>query len=95
VKTRLVLEAIARAEGILAEDSEKEEKVRELSETYKMSPEEFKEKVSPDFMDHIGKDIVFGKTVDFIYDSAKQGKAPAKKKNKEAAAEKKETVKNI
>ncbi|MFO7636081.1 MAG: trigger factor [Clostridia bacterium] len=95
VKTRLVLEAIAKAEGILAEEGEKEEKVRELSETYKMSPEEFKEKVTPDFMEHIGQDIIFGKTVDFIYDSARQGKAPAKKKSKEAAADKKETVKSI
>ncbi|MCB4999457.1 trigger factor [Streptococcus mutans] len=68
VKTNLVIEAVAKAEGFEATDEEIEKEISDLATEYKMETEQVRSLLSPDMLKH---DIAMKKAVNVITDSAK------------------------
>ncbi len=96
VKTDLALGAIAEAEKLEVTDADVDAECQRLGEQYGMKPEEVK-KIVP--MGDLKKDLRNQKAASVVFDSAKVGKAPAKKaavkktEKKDEAGEKKPTAK--
>lgn len=94
VKTDLALGAIAEAEKIEITDKEIDDECARLAEQYGMKADEVK-KIVP--LAELKKDLSNQKAANIIFDSAKVGKAPAKKstakKAEEPAAEEKKPAK--
>ncbi|MCL2096522.1 MAG: trigger factor [Oscillospiraceae bacterium] len=68
VKTRLALEKIVELENIEATDEELEEEFGKIAETYKMEPDEVKEKMDAAL---VRTDLAIRKAVDFVKANAK------------------------
>ena len=68
VKTNIVIEAVAKAEGFEATDEEIEKEMSDLATEYKMEAEQVRSLLSPDMLKH---DIAMKKAVNVITDSAK------------------------
>lgn len=68
VKTNLVIEAVAKAEGFEATDEEIEKEISDLATEYKMEAEQVRSLLSPDMLKH---DIAMKKAVNVITDSVK------------------------
>ncbi len=94
VKASLVLQILAREEGIMASDEEVEAKIAELRDVYQKSPEAMKSLKQPEVRQDIKNRLTIDKTLDFLV-KANQGnvtkatktpakKAPAKKATKKA-----------
>ncbi|MCD3388732.1 trigger factor, partial [Streptococcus equi subsp. zooepidemicus] len=71
VKTNLVIEAIAKAEGFEASDDEIEKEINDLAAEYSMPVEQVRSLLSADMLKH---DIVMKKAVEVITSSAKANK---------------------
>ncbi|MCK5812026.1 MAG: trigger factor [Clostridiales bacterium] len=84
VKTQLVIEAISKKEDFLVTDEEYDAKVAETAKTYNMELEEFTKTLNDDYKEYFKEQIVSEKTVEYIYDNAKQVATPAKKESKDA-----------
>ena len=84
VRRDLALNAVIAAEDIQISDEELEEEYKHLSEQYHMELDKVKEAVAAD---DIRKELSMKKAEQVIYDSAKVGKAPAKKKTTKKKAE--------
>ena len=82
VRRDLALNAVIAAEDIQISDEELEEEYKRLSEQYHMELDKVKEAVAAD---DIRKELSMKKAEQVIYDSAKVGKAPAKKTTKKKA----------
>ena len=72
VKSRLVLEAIIKAEDIKPEDKEVEEKVKEMAKNYGRSEEELLK--NEGFKSYIVDNMKYEKAIAFILDNAKMKK---------------------
>ena len=72
------------AENIQVSDEELEEEYKKLAEQYHMELDKVKQAVAAD---DIRKELSLKKAEQVIYDSAKVGKAPAKKKTTKKKAE--------
>ena len=72
IKSRLVLEAIAKAEDIQVSDDELEEELKKMAEMYQMDVEQLSGLVGDSEKDAIKKDIAVQKAVDFVRDAAKE-----------------------
>lgn len=68
VKTNLVIEAIAKAEGFEASDEDIEKEINDLATEYNMPVEQVRSLLSPDMLKH---DIAMKKAVEVITESAK------------------------
>ena len=68
VKTNLVIEAIAKAEGFEASDEEIEKEINDLASEYNMEVEQVRKLLSADMLKH---DIVMKKAVDVVTSTAK------------------------
>ncbi|MFZ2483303.1 MAG: trigger factor, partial [Streptococcus parauberis] len=68
VKTNLVIEAIAKAEGFEASDEEIEKEINDLATEYNMPVEQVRTLLSADMLKH---DIAMKKAVEVITESAK------------------------
>lgn len=66
VKVSLLLENVAKAEGIEANAEEIDEKIVEMSKQYNMEAEKLKELLRPEDMDGIKKEIEFTKAIELI-----------------------------
>ncbi|WP_297210752.1 trigger factor [uncultured Flavonifractor sp.] len=84
VRRDLALNAVVAAEGIQISDEELEEEYKRLSEQYHMELEQVKQAAGAD---DVRKELSLKKAERVIYDSAKEGKAPAKKKAAKKKAE--------
>ena len=96
IQSRLVLEAVAKAEGLTADDAEYEEEIGKMSERYQMEPDKIKETLGENGKKQILVDIVIEKAVTFLVDNAKEGSKAAKttaKTAKKAAEDKAEEEK--
>jgi trigger factor len=69
VRTTLVIEEVAKAEGIKATEAEMTEKYEELAKQYKMEVEEIKKYIPASILE---KDVIVNKAYQFILDSAKK-----------------------
>lgn len=70
IKSRLVLEAVANAEGIEASDEEYSEELKQMSENYKMKLEELEDMIGKYEKDAIKEDIVIRKAVEMVVGQA-------------------------
>ena len=84
LKTRLVLEAIVKAEGIKASDEAVDEKLEEMAKAYKMDLEKIKAVVAPADINNIRTDIEVREAVDRIVAEANL-KEPEKASRKKAS----------
>ena len=66
VKTRLVLEAIIKAEGIDVLESEVDAKLEETAKKYNKTLEEIKSNMNENNINYIKNDILMDKLVDFL-----------------------------
>ena len=89
VKTRLVLEAIVKAEKIEATDAEIEEKIKEMAKNYGKKEEELLE--NENLKEYLKNNITTEKATQFIVDNAKiKAAKKAEKTEKTAKTEKSE-----
>ncbi len=71
VKVQLVLEKISKVENIVTSDEDVEAQIEKMAENYKKTAEEFKKLLKEDDIEYIKRDLVIGKTVDFLVENAK------------------------
>ena len=79
IKTRLVLEAVAKAENMEISEEEFEEEVKRMSERYQMEASQITEMLGAKGKEQVKADLAVSKAVDFIVENAKEGKATTKK----------------
>lgn len=84
IQSRLVLEAIVKAENMEATEEEFEEEVKKMAEAYKMEADRAKELLGETGKKQVMEDICVNKAVAFVVENAKESKPRAKK---EVAAE--------
>ena len=72
IKTGLVLEAVAAADGIVATDEEFNEQLQDMASTYQMEPDKLKELMGEKEMEMMKKDIASRKAMDFLVDNCKE-----------------------
>ena len=70
IKSRLVLEAIAKTEDIQVSDDELNEELKKMAEMYQMDMEQLTGLVGDSEKDAIKKDIAVQKAVDLVVDAA-------------------------
>lgn len=70
IRTTLVLEEIAKAEGIEATSEETEEKLAEMGKIYNMEIDKIKEALGDEGINNVAHDVVMGKTVDMLVNKA-------------------------
>lgn len=74
IQSRLVLEAVVKAENIEATDEDYEEELKTMAEAYQMEVDKIKEMLPEKSADQIKKDIAVRKAADFVVESAKESK---------------------
>ncbi len=74
IQSRLVLEAVAKAEGLTATEEDFDKKVDELVESYKMEKDKVIEMIGEEGKKQLMEDIAVSKAVDFVTENAKEGK---------------------
>lgn len=79
IKSRLVLEAVVKAENLVATEEDYEAEVAKMAETYKMEADKVKEMLGEAGKTQIMEDLAVAKAVDFVVDNAKEVKPRAKK----------------
>ena len=70
IKNTLVLEAIAKAEGIEAGDDKVEEEIKKMAEMYKMEAENVKNMLGEQGVEQIRHDLAIQEAVNLLRDSA-------------------------
>ena len=70
IQSRLVLEAVAAAEGFTASDEELEAELKEMADAYKMEVAQIKDLLPATEMDGLKKDICVKKAIDVIANNA-------------------------
>ena len=70
VKTRMIVIAIADAEGLTASADEAEEEIAKMAEAYGMEADKIKAMIGVDNLKFIEKDLRIKKAIDFMFDSA-------------------------
>lgn len=70
IKSRLVLEAIVKAENITASDDEVEKEFKEMADRYQMEVDKIKELIKDKELEAMKMDLACQKAVDFIRDAA-------------------------
>lgn len=79
IKSRLVLEAIVKAENIVPSEEEYDAELVKMAEAYRMDVEKVREMFGEDAKKQIMDDIAVRKAADFAVDNAKEVKPRAKK----------------
>ncbi len=86
IQSRLVLEAIAKAEGLEATDEDLDKEIEKMAESYKMEKDKVKEMIGEDGAKQIKEDLAVSKAADFVTENAKE-EVKAKKSKKAAKEE--------
>ncbi len=74
VRGRLILEAIAKAEGFEVNDSDVDAEIEKISSAYGMPVEELKSVMRPEDVDGLKQDIATQKALGFVVENAKEVK---------------------
>ncbi len=82
IETRLVLEAVAKAENIEVTDEDIEKEIKDTADRYRMDVEKLKEMMGDEEKDTMKKDISIRKAADFLVDNAKETAAKKTKSKK-------------
>lgn len=72
IKSRLVLEAVVKAEDIAATEEEYDEELSKMAESYKMDVDKVRDMMGEEGKKQIMEDIAVKKAVDFVVDNAKE-----------------------
>ncbi len=72
IQSRLVLEAVAKAENIEVTDADLEEELKVMAEAYQMELEKVKELLPEKSMEQIKEDIAVRKAAEFVVENAKE-----------------------
>jgi len=83
IQSRLVLEAVAKAEGIEASEEDFEEEARTMGEVYQLDVDKVKEMLGEKGKKQVMEDICVKKAVDFVVENAKETKPSKTKAKKE------------
>ncbi len=75
IRSRLVLEAVAKAENLEVSDEEYEEELKTMAEVYQMEIEKVKELMGEREKKNITQDLLVRKAAEWIADNAKESKA--------------------
>ena len=86
IKSRLVLEAVVKAENLVATEEDFDAEVAKMAESYQMEADKVKEMLGEVGKTQIMEDLAVAKAVDFVVDNAKEVKPRAKKAKAEAEA---------
>ncbi len=70
IQSRLVLEAVAAAEGIVASEEDYENEVKRMADNYKMEADKVKEIMGENGKKQIMEDLAVSKAADFVRDNA-------------------------
>ena len=70
IKTRLVLEAIAKAENLEVSDERVDEEIKKMAESYNMEAEKLMEYMSEDERQQMKEDMAVQDAVTFLTDNA-------------------------
>lgn len=87
LKTTLVLEAIAKAEGIEITDEEVNDKIAEMAKQYNMEADKLKELMQDSDIAGLKEEIAMNKVIDMLVNKAKISKPRARKPKAEKEAE--------
>ena len=71
IMSRLVLEAIVKAEGIEATEDDVAEEIKKMAEQYQMEADKVRELLGEEQINIMKEDLAVNKAVDFIYNAAK------------------------
>lgn len=85
IQSRLVLEAVAKAENLIASEEEYEEEIKNMAEKYQMETDKIKEMLGERGKKQVLADMAVTKAVEFLVANAKEGKATAAKSTKAKA----------
>lgn len=72
IKTSLVLEAVAAAENIVANDDDVDAEIQDMATQYQMKPEELKDMIGAPELENIKKDIASRKALEFLGENCKE-----------------------
>ena len=72
IKSRLVLEAVVKAENIEASDADYEEELKSMAEAYQMEVDKVKEMLPEKSAVQIKQDIAVRKAAEFVVEKAKE-----------------------
>ncbi|MBP5197487.1 MAG: trigger factor [Lachnospiraceae bacterium] len=84
IQSRLVLEAVAKAENFEATDEEFDSEIKTMAEAYQMETDKVKELLGEAGAKQVKEDILVKKAVEFVVENAKESKPAAKKSSKKA-----------
>ena len=70
IQSRLVLEAVAQAENLVAEEADIEEEIKKMADMYKMEADKIKELLGERQMEEMKKDIAVQKAAKLVADAA-------------------------
>ena len=79
IKSRLVLEAVVKAENLVATEEDFDAEVAKMAEAYQMEADKVKEMLGEAGKTQIMEDLAVAKAVEFVVDNAKEVKPRAKK----------------
>ena len=72
IKSRLVLEAVVKAENIAATEEDFDKEVERMAEMYQMEADKVKESVGEEGKKQIMEDLAISKAVEFVVNEAKE-----------------------
>jgi trigger factor len=72
IQSRLVLEAVAKAENIEVTEEEMEKELNEMASMYQMEVDKLKELIGEKEKEQVKADIAVSKAVDFVLAEAKE-----------------------
>ncbi|MGF7396629.1 trigger factor [Thermoanaerobacterium thermosaccharolyticum] len=71
VKTQLVVDKIGKVENITATDEEIDNRLNEMAKNYNVNVEDLKKELNESQINNIKDDIVYFKTIDFVFENSK------------------------
>ena len=87
IQSSLVLEALAKEEGLVASDEDVEEELKKMADSYKMELDKVKELVDESQCENMKKDLAIQKAVDLIYDNVREVEKKEEDKKEEPEKE--------
>ena len=95
LKQRLVLEAVAKEEGLEASDDEYSEELKKNAEKYNLEVDEFEPMLDDEGKKLLGEDVAIRKALELITSEAKEVEKKAEKEDKEDKKDKKPAAKKV
>ena len=83
IQTRLVLEAVAEAENIVASDKDFDKEIENMASMYQMEADKLKELIGDEEKENMKKDLAVQKAADFIVKNAVEVEAKAEETKEE------------